>query len=76
MCYRPYRSWLPCNTQQAEKPRRGEDVLTAYAERMPSRKKTLAVLTVASLHDIALYGLLTGLGVEYVTQAVTVFKGV
>lgn len=46
----------------------------AYAERMPNRNKTLAVLTVASLHGIALYGLVTGLGVEYVTQAVTVLK--
>jgi protein TonB len=42
---------------------------------MPNRNKTLAVITVASLHGIALYGLVAGLGVEYVTQAVTVLKG-
>lgn len=47
----------------------------AYAERMPNRNKTLAVITVAGLHGMALYGLVTGLGVEYVTQAVTVLKG-
>jgi len=47
----------------------------AYAERMPSRNKTLAVIAVAGLHGMALYGLVTGLGVEYVTQAITVIKG-
>jgi protein TonB len=47
----------------------------AYAERMPSRNKTLTVVTVAALHGMAFYGLVTGLGVEYVTQAVTVLKG-
>jgi protein TonB len=47
----------------------------AYAERVSNRNKTLAVITVAGLHGMALYGLVTGLGVEYVTQVVTVLKG-
>ncbi|VWX53092.1 energy transducer TonB [Novosphingobium sp. 9U] len=47
----------------------------AYAERMPNRNKTLAVVTVAGLHGMALYGLVTGLGVEYVEKFTTVLQG-
>ena len=47
----------------------------AYAERMPNRNKTLAVITVAGLHGMALYGLVTGLGVKYVEKVATVLTG-
>jgi protein TonB len=47
----------------------------AYAERMPNRSKTLTVITVAGLHGIALYALVTGLGVEYITTVATVLTG-
>lgn len=47
----------------------------AYAERMPGRNKTLAVITVAGLHGMALYGLVTGLGVEYIDKVATVLTG-
>lgn len=47
----------------------------AYAERMPSRNKTLTVAAVAGLHGIALYGLVTGLGVEYAEKITTVLTG-
>ena len=53
----------------------GEDVLMAYAGRVPDRNKTLTVLTVASLHGIALYGLVTGLGVQYFDKVSTVLTG-
>jgi protein TonB len=42
---------------------------------MPDRNKTLTVITVAALHGIALYGLVTGLGVKYIEQAATVLTG-
>jgi len=47
----------------------------AYAERMPSRNKSLTVMTVAGLHGIALYALVTGLGVQYVDHVATVLTG-
>lgn len=47
----------------------------AYAERMPSKNKSLTVITVAGLHGIALYGLMTGLGVEYIDKVKTVITG-
>lgn len=46
----------------------------AHAGRMPDRNKTLAVITVAGLHGMALYGLVTGLGVEYVDKIATVLQ--
>ena len=47
----------------------------AYAERVPGRNKTLVVITVAGLHGMALYGLITGLGVEYYDRVATVLTG-
>jgi protein TonB len=42
---------------------------------MPDRNKTLAVITVAGLHGMALYGLVTGLGVDYVKDQIAVLAG-
>jgi periplasmic protein TonB len=47
----------------------------AYAGRMPDKSRALTVLTVAGLHGMALYGLVTGLGVDYVKDAITVLQG-
>lgn len=47
----------------------------AYAERMPSRTRSLTVITVAGLHGMALYGLVTGLGVDYVTDKIAILQG-
>ena len=47
----------------------------AFAARMPRRNKTLALFTVASLHGIVLYGLVTGLGATYVEQVIPVLTG-
>ncbi|MBB4858068.1 protein TonB [Novosphingobium chloroacetimidivorans] len=41
---------------------------------MPDRNKTLAVIAVAGLHGMALYGLVTGLGVEYIDRIATVLR--
>jgi protein TonB len=42
---------------------------------MPRKGRALTVITVAGLHGIALYALMTGLGVDYVKNVVTVIKG-
>lgn len=47
----------------------------AYASRMPDRNRALAVITVAGLHGIALYALVTGLGVDYIKDVATVLQG-
>lgn len=47
----------------------------AYAGRMPDRNRTLAVITVAGLHGIAFYALVTGLGVNYVKDRIAVLTG-
>lgn len=47
----------------------------AYAGRMPDRTRTLTAVAVAGLRGMALYGLVTGLGVDYVKDAVTVLTG-
>jgi len=47
----------------------------AYAQRMPSKNRTLVLMTVAGLHGVALYGLVTGLGVDYVEQVIPGITG-
>lgn len=47
----------------------------AYAQRMPGRNRTLATATVAGLHGIAIYALVTGLGVDYVETVIPVLNG-
>ena len=47
----------------------------AYAGRMPDKSRAVTLITVAGLHGIALYALVTGLGVNYVKDAITVLQG-
>lgn len=53
----------------------GEDVLMAFAHRTPDKSRALTVTAVAALHGVALYALITGLGVEYVQKVTTVLIG-
>jgi len=47
----------------------------AYAARMPGRNRTVALVTVAGLHGMAFYALVTGLGVQYVEQIIPSITG-
>ena len=47
----------------------------AFVDRKPGRHRTATIAAVAGLHGMALYGLITGLGVDYIATQVTTLTG-
>ncbi|MCB2077889.1 MAG: TonB family protein [Novosphingobium sp.] len=47
----------------------------AYVDKRPGGNRTAVIATVALLHGIAIYALVSGLGVKYVKEITTVIRG-
>lgn len=46
----------------------------AYVDRHPGKGRAATIITVAALHGAVFYALITGLGIDYVTEKIAIFE--